>query len=160
MSPTELEAARRLLFFSPPEAAALISQTREQSWRRWEGGTRGVPDDVVARIRFLLDWRKMSIADARAQIQAQGAGKTAIVWYASAYDFTSLDGREEVFWRPHQSACATLSAEFPDSVTLVAFDGPAYAAWLGRRKDSESMRGAWAHAVANNAAPTSTRKEG
>ena len=50
MQGAELEALRRLLFFSPPEAAALISGTSEQAWRRWESGARAVPDDVEEKI--------------------------------------------------------------------------------------------------------------
>lgn len=161
MSPIELEAARRLLFFSPPEAAALISQTREQSWRRWEGRSRRMPDEVGSRVRFLLDWREKSIASARTKIQAQRAGKTALVWYASADDYTSLAGwREDAFWRPSQSVCAALYAEFPDRVTLVTFDAPVYAAWLGAREDSEVLRGAWACEVANNAVAASKGVQG
>jgi hypothetical protein len=52
-----------------------------------------------------------------------------------------------VLWRPQQSVCAALLAEFPGRVRLVSVDGPAYADWLGRRNDGEALRSAWAAAV-------------
>lgn len=39
-------------------------------------------------------------------------------------------------------------AEFEGGVTLVEFDGRAYAAWLAGRPDNETARSQWAAAVA------------
>lgn len=144
MKSVELEALRRLLFFSPPEAATLVSQTSEQAWRRWESGARGVPADVAARVRALADWRQRAIDAAVRQIVAAPDGAAiGLLWYSSLDDWASLPGREPQFWRPQQSVIAALVAEFSSRVNLVVFDGPRYSAWLNGRIDSEAMRASW-----------------
>lgn len=145
MTGIELEALRRLLFFSPPEAATLVSQTSEQAWRRWESGARGVPADVAARVRALADWRQRAIDAAVRQIVGVPDGAAiGLLWYSSLDDWASLPGREPQFWRPQQSVIAALAAEFSSRVNLVVFDGPRYSAWLNGRIDSEAMRASWA----------------
>lgn len=141
----ELEATRRLLFFSPPEAASMVSETSEQAWRRWESGARKVPDDVVKRMMDLIEWRQAAIAATVKQASAAPMeASISLIWYESLNDWATLPGREPALWRPQQSVCAALLAEFPGRLRLVSFDGPAYSAWLGQREDSETMRGAWA----------------
>lgn len=145
MKSTDLEALRRLLFLSPPEAAAFISGTSEQAWRRWESGARSVPDDVASAILALAEWRQQAIDAAVKQIAtAPEAAGVALVWYDTLDDWATLAGREPSQWRPQQSVCASLVAEFPGRISLVRFDGPAYAAWLAGRTDSETMRSLWA----------------
>jgi DNA-binding transcriptional regulator YiaG len=61
MSPAELEALRRILFFSVNEAASLISYTSEQTWYRWETGRRQVPADIAKAIEQLIAWRRNAI---------------------------------------------------------------------------------------------------
>lgn len=149
MNNIELEALRRLLFFSAPEAAAMISGTSERAWKHWEAGARPVPQDVAARVRELVHWRRNAYNAALATIleQRERLGdsdtleRARLVWYGRMQDWTG----EPVLWRPHQSVCAAL-ADF-DYIELVPFDSANYAAWLGSRKDSESMRGAWAAKV-------------
>ncbi|CAB4139712.1 Protein of unknown function DUF1870 [uncultured Caudovirales phage] len=145
MKPFELAAARRLLFFSPPEASALISHTSEQAWRRWESGARKVPEDVENKIISLIEWRRTAIGETVKKIRA-APKKDAIslVWYASINDWETLPGREAHLWRPHQSVCAAVFAEFPGQLRFVRFDAPAYSVWLAGRKDSELLRGQWA----------------
>jgi hypothetical protein len=140
MSPAELEAARRLLFMSPPEAAASISHTSEQAWRRWEAGTRSVPADVAGAVTALLNWRRQAIQTAREIITNQQGAVPAVVWY----DDPDLFGGNVAQWRAHQSVCAALHVE--QGARLITFDQPAYSTWLTRqgRADSELMRGQWA----------------
>jgi hypothetical protein len=148
MIPCQLEAARRLLFFSPPEAASMVSDTSEQAWRRWESGARKVPDDVVSRMKELIEWRQAAIDATVKQISAAPMeAAIALIWYESLDDWATLPGREPAFWRPQQSVCAAVFAEFPGRLRLVRFDVPEYSAWLGGRKDSETMRGQWAAVV-------------
>jgi len=147
VTPATLQALRRLLFFSVPEAAALIGGVTERSWRLWEDGGRPVPEDVADTILALIAWRAQAIATASAaltDLQARHgpASGAALVWYARLDDWATLPGREPAQWRPHCSACAEMVARH--GARLVEFDGPVYAAWLGKRKDSEAMRGAWA----------------
>lgn len=145
MKPFELEALRRLLFFSPPEAAAMVSGTSEQAWRRWEAGTRPVPDDVAVRMRRLADWRLTAIKAALDVISTAPADAAVVpVWYPSLDGWITLPGREAELWRPQQSVIAALMSLEPDRVTPVVFDGPAYAAWLAGREDTETMRSQWA----------------
>ena len=145
MKSFELEALRRLLFFSPPEAATMVSDTSEQAWRRWESGSRKVPEDVEQRITDLFEWRQAAIDATVKQISAaQPEATIALIWYESLDDWATLSGREPVLWRPQQSVCAAVFAEFPGRLRLVRFDVPAYSAWLSGRKDSETMRGQWA----------------
>jgi len=141
----EIEALRRLLFFSIPEAAALIGGVSEQAWRRWEGGIRAVPADVAGRIGDLIAWRLAAIDAAVCQIAAApGGADVRLLWYHSLDDWATLPGREPVLWRPQQSVIATLAGEFPGRVALVRFSGPAYAAWLAGRPDNETARSQWA----------------
>ncbi len=145
MQHIEFEALRRLLFFSPPEAAAMVSDTSEQAWRRWESGARKVPDDVAQRMLDLLTWRQAAIDVAVKQVSAAPTGASlSLIWYESLDDWATLPGREPTLWRPQQSACAAVFSMFPGRLRLVRFDGPAYSAWLAGREDSETMRGQWA----------------
>lgn len=145
MKSFEIEALRRLLFFSVPEAAALIGGASEQAWRRWEAGTRAVPADVAARMGDLVAWRLAAIDAAVRQIAAApDSADVYLVWYHSLDDWATLPGREPALWRPQQSVVAALAGEFPGRVVLVRFDGPAYAAWLAGRPDNETARSQWA----------------
>ena len=144
----ELEALRRLLFFSVPEAAALIGDVSEQAWRRWESGSRAVPEDVAQQLLTLADWRQSAIDAAARQIgSAPSATTVAVIWYATLDEWASLPGREPALWRPQQSVASALFADFAGRVKLVTFDGPVYSAWRAAREDSEPMRAAWAAAV-------------
>lgn len=147
MTPSTLQALRRLLFFSVPEAALLVGQVTERSWRLWETGERTIPQDVQDSIRGLCQWRALALATAEKQIAALkashgAAASVALLWYQSLDDWASLPGREPAQWRPQCSVVAELAARH--GARMVAFDGPAYAQWLGQRKDGEGMRASWA----------------
>ena len=150
MIPVTLQALRRLLFFSVPEAATLIGQVTERSWRMWEHGERTIPQDVQQAIVDLCQWRAQALATAEKKIaEIQGrhgpAASVALLWYQSLDDWATLPGREPAQWRPQCSVVAELVARH--DAQLVAFDGPAYRQWLGHRKDSEQLRGAWAASI-------------
>lgn len=152
MNNSELEALRRLLFFSAPEAASLVGDVAEQTWRRWEAGTRAIPHDVQERLKMLATWRQQSIDTALSVIDHhhQGDQEIVLVWYDTVDDWASLAVREPQTFRPHQSAISEIFNLRQPNVRLVRFDAPAYAAWLKNRKDSESMRSQWA-AISNDA---------
>jgi hypothetical protein len=150
MTPANLQALRRLLFFSVEEAALLIGNVSPRSWQYWERGERNIPDDVIATIERLCSWRAQAIATADAQMAALQArhgpsSGAVLVWYQTLDDWATLPEREPLLWRPQCSVVAELAARH--GARLVAFDGPAYRKWLGSRKDSESLRGAWAAAI-------------
>lgn len=145
MSNVELQALRRLLFFSTIEAASMIGGVSERAWKHWEAGTRTVPADVAEAIRGLADWREGMLERLLRQIdemeeRADGeCQRITLVWYDRAVDWHG----EPRQWRPHQSLCAN-AASFDSRVRLVPFDGVAYAAWLRGRDDTPDMRAAWA----------------
>lgn len=62
MTPAQLQALRRLLFFSVSDAARLIGGCSERSWQYWESGKRTIPADVIATIYHLCHWRNGIIA--------------------------------------------------------------------------------------------------
>lgn len=152
MTSATLQALRRLLFFSRPEAAAMIAASHERpagvsdrAWRMWEDGDRATPSDVAASIDKLAEWRQSAIDAAVKQISAAPAeADIALIWYESMDDWATLPGREPILWRPQQSVCAALVAEFPGRVKLVSFDGPAFAEWLQGNPDNETARSTWA----------------
>ena len=149
MTATELQALRRLLFFTQQEAASMVSGTSHRAWQHWEDGKRAVPVDVVERMRELADWRERAIDAMLDAIQdnidahdGQKPESIPLVWYLQMQDWLG----EPVMWRPHQSACAAMLA-LNDRVRLVPFDSAAYAAWLGKRADSSPHRAAWAATI-------------
>lgn len=157
MTPTTLQALRRLLFFSRQEAALLVAAgedrlngVSDRTWRMWEDGARGIPRDVADNIRRLAAWRSAAIDGAHQQItQARKSLPTGtvlgidLVWYETMSDWLTLAGRDPVLWRPQQSVVAAILAGIAGT-RLVRFDGPAYSSWLDGRADSEAMRSAWA----------------
>lgn len=160
MNPWTLQALRRLLFFSRPEAALLVAASdkrpngvSDRAWRQWEDGERSIPPDVAENIDRLADWRRTAIDEAvtrievaRASLPANAELDMALVWYESMDDWLTLAGRDPVLFRPQQSVVAELMERFPVT-RLVRFDPPAYSAWLGKRTDSESIRGQWAASI-------------
>lgn len=156
MNGSTLEALRRLLFFSRPEAATLIGASlarprgvSDRAWRMFEAGDLPVPDDIAERMGELMHWRDRALATAESQIRElrarlprNAAADIRLCWYDSIDDWATLPGREPIQFRPQQSVLAELAARH--GAALVRFDAPAYAAWLGKREDNEGARGAWA----------------
>ena len=147
MTGHELQALRRLFFYSVPEAAAQVGGVSERAWRLWESGARSVPEDVAGRMGELLDLRRRVLTVAESRL-SETDGCTALVWYETLDDWLTLAGRHPAQWRLSQSLAAELVARHADRIALVPFVTPAYAAWLAGRTDSESLRAAWALAVA------------
>lgn len=147
MTPATLQALRRLLLFSVDEAALLIGDVSPRSWQYWERGERAIPADVIETVQRLCAWREQAIASAEATLAALQArhgphAGAALVWYQTLDDWATLPERDALLWRPQCSVIAELAARL--GAQMVTFDGPAYAEWLGKRKDSEALRGAWA----------------
>ncbi len=142
MTPATLQALRRLLFYSQPEAAKLVGGVSDRSWQFWERGKRPIPQDVIGRVNSLCAWRNQTLSEAEAQIKVVGAKNPAFVWYDSLDDWIVLNEGEPMFWRPHCSVIAELCARH--SGKAVVFEPDSYCWWLGDRKDSAAMRAAWA----------------
>lgn len=154
MTPTTLQALRRLLFYTRQEAALLVAASPERpngvtdrAWRQWEDGDRPIPADVERNLTALAAWRETALSAAAAAIREQAARRGAaeaatVIWYECIDDWISLPGREPAMFRPQQSVCAALAAQ--PGVRLARFDLPAYAKWLAGRPDNETNRAAWA----------------
>ena len=119
MTPTTLQALRRLLFFSVPEAAEHIGGVTERSWRKWEDGDRGIPEDVTAKITEMVAWRARALAEAEAALKdarraMRGKGTEAspptVTWYATPEAWAQAEGERPEMWRPHCSVVAELCA--------------------------------------------------
>lgn len=143
MHPPELQALRRLLFYSAPEAARWVARdaerprgVEERTWNRWEAGQRPIPDNIAARIRELIAWRDR---------HRRELGPGVVIWYAEADDWP---GPPEL-WRPAQSVIAQCLAERPDRVRIVAFDLRGFQAWCraNGRADDLASRAAWAESA-------------
>jgi hypothetical protein len=157
MNAPELQALRRLLFFSAAEAARFLAAdeerpqgVEERTWNRWEAGKMPVPDNIAATLRVALEYRERAIAAAAAiMCQATQAGDdlpTKLLWYAERDDWPEAP----VLWRPHQSALAILLGESNEgSLRLVPFDARSFLEWRQREgvADTSSARAAWAAAV-------------
>lgn len=154
MNHLELQALRHLLFFSVPEAALLVaaspertSGVQERTWRRWEDGTLAVPDNIAETMMKLCAWRARALDTMRGVIDdgetEHGELDIVLVWYDTLDGWASLAGREPILWRPQ---CSVIAEAVALGARLVEFNSADYARWLGKRKDSEQMRGSWAAA--------------
>ncbi len=141
MTSIELEALRRLLFFSVPEAAKWIAQEDEVEWRRWEADTRAVPSRIAVQMSQLSVWRQQAIAAIDAQVRdTKGVDSLALVWYQRPTDILG----DVIFFRPQQSVCAHAKALYGVHISLVQFDHQEYRDWLDGREDSNIERAQWA----------------
>ena len=125
MTGHELQALRRLLFFTPAEAARRIAAddqrpdgVEERTWNRWEAGQRPVPENIAAGMLALVKWRGTELARLRQELQRARSGALLLPWPAEVDDWT----RGRLTWRPYQSAVAQLLAEAPDQVKLAGGD--------------------------------------
>ena len=148
MPQLELQAVRRVLFFSAHEAAVMIGMVDEKTWLGWENGDQPIPEQVAMRIGALLDWRKAHLAQARESMGINATQHVRALWYESMDDWCSLEEHDPIAWRPEQSINATLLEEFPSRIELIAFDMRKYAAWIKGRKDSMHLRAQWLTEVA------------
>lgn len=160
MTPTTLQALRRLLFFTRKDASLFIATSperpqgvSEQEWNQWEEGELPIPENIAQRITELVDWRSTALAATadtiRQQIKDKGVPESVfIIWYENLEDWESLPNREPVMWRLQQAVCAALAGMF-STVCLVPFNSAAYSVWLDGREDSEPMRAQWASSTAN-----------
>lgn len=150
MNGATLKALRSLLFFTQDEAAVLVGGVSTRSWQYWEVNQRPIPQDVIDKINYLVRWRQTAIEQGILALKSMldsippggEAEPVSIITYGSIEDWMTLPDREPAFWRPHCSVVAELVGSFAGR--SVVFNGLAYRAWLGNRKDNESMRSAWA----------------
>ena len=152
MQAPELQALRRLLFYSAPEAARWVARdaerprgVEERTWNRWEAGKVQIPPNIGAAVLDLVAWRSRYRSTLLGQLATQPGGTLRLIWYAEADDWP--EARE--LWRPAQSVIASVLAE-SDRVQLVAYDLRACQAWQRAhgRPDDLASRADWAASVA------------
>lgn len=146
MNGQTLQALRGFLFFSVPEAARIIAQVQERTWRYWESGDALIADDVAKKIQMMIAFREFLVDNAKIQIQIVKSkfgqdAQLSLTYYATLEDFMTQDSVEPIHWRPHCSAMAYLASQ---GMTLVRFNAVEYRHWLGIRTDDSSMRAEWA----------------
>ena len=155
MNAPELQALRRLLFFSVAEAARYLAVddqrpagVEERTWNRWEAGKGRVPANIAATVRQAVQYRASAIealADQLAQLRASAGQRKPLVltWYAEVDDWPLAP----VLWRPAQSALASCLADpQAEPVHLVAFDARAFNLWRIDQGlvDTLDVRASWA----------------
>ena len=148
MNNIELEAVRRFLFLSVPEAARMVSETSEAAWRKWEYGKNPVPVDVQSRLRMMLEYREGVVDMLDGSIgkildeSETGELNIPLIWYDSVDDFLTYS-EYPMFWRPYCSAISEICASY-HSIHLVKFNQKSYHEWLNSKQDNEDMRLKWA----------------
>jgi hypothetical protein len=123
MNQYEIQAVRKLLFFSVEEAATLVANVQPRTWQRWEDGTRNVPEDVAHKLCDLLAWRSAAILAAETQIDAAAdlhgeAERITLFWFESLADWLGENPDKPEYWRPHQSVLAAVSAAKKCAIVL------------------------------------------
>ena len=125
MTSVELQAFRKLLFFTTPEAAYQLGQCSAHTWRQWESGERVIPENVSEMMHDLVHWRQQAVEAMRAEIaracSEQGAMPEVIelTWFESLSQWLNTPGpagelRDPIHWRPHQSVLAQIATEYPN----------------------------------------------
>ena len=117
MNGMTLAALRGILMFSVPEAAELVAGVAERTWRRWEDGSRSVPDDVADRVHELAAWRAQRVVWLESQLKLTAA-PLALRYFPTLADWTATKFGEPVYWRPACSAAAEVASRYPDRVVL------------------------------------------
>lgn len=149
MNSAELQAMRRLLFFSAAEAARYLAAdeerpqgVEERTWNRWEAGKLPVPSNVAATVLLAMQMRQAAIEEWRRAVGLVGRGYVTAIWYAEGDDWPQA----RQLWRPDQSAKAAALAEHGDRVRLVLFDALAFQRWRAAEgvADTSETRGLWA----------------
>ncbi len=112
MNHIELSALRRHLFFTQAEAAKLIGGVNERTWQRWEKGEFEIPEHVAKQLHKLFLWRQNIIDYTLDLIEEKeneiDLDEITLDWYETLDEFKRKPDYEEIYWRPHQSACAEL----------------------------------------------------
>ncbi len=140
MNAAELQALRRLLFFSVAEAARYVAAdaqrpggVEERTWNRWEAGKVPIPANVAQALYHLVAVRESRVQDLKAMIRLSKATELPLVlpWYDDIEDWV----HPRSLMRPIQSAHAAVASVESAMLRLVPFDGVAYARWARDRKE-------------------------
>ena len=159
MNAAELQALRRLLFFSVAEAARYLAAdaqrpdgVEERTWNRWEAGKMPVPPNIAKVVVDMVEYRETVLQGLNARLiqqEANEAGFLHLPWCVDPGDW--LHAMRQ--WRPHQSAQAAALAHWPRQLKLLELDAVVYHGWrrvlalrdgLENTQDNDAMRERWA----------------
>jgi len=165
MTSRQLEALRKHLHFTVPEAARWVAASperprgvEERTWNRWESGKVAVPPNIAERICELVRWRDDQADSIWSSLWPLLNASTplSLIWYDYREDWPG----DPAHWRPMQSAMAellTLAVRDgnADSLRLVPFDSQAYHAWrlLAGHEDLPVARAEWARLQPDDTPP-------
>jgi len=118
MSPSELQALRRMLFLEISEAAPIIGKCSKRAWQYWESGRSIPPDKVYKSLEMSIKFRNNLFNKAKKEISSS-SNKTSLKWYRLFEDFKNeYKDQNELAWRMYQSIMVGLKAEMPDGIEL------------------------------------------
>ncbi len=151
MTPAELKTLRESLGLSA-QWVADQSGVRLRTVQYWEAGRMPVPEDVAALLSRIDAQYERAVSEALAAINEapEKPAEVVLVRYRSDADLWRF--RPDMEPLPASSHAALLSrlrralwtAGVPSVIEYMEPDE--YLAWLGKRKDTDAMRAAWAAA--------------
>lgn len=154
MTGAELKTLREGLNLSAQELADILGIKAERSVRRWEDGSRAVPDDVAARVTTMDAEVERMAGMLIDMIKAQPkTRRIALVRYETAEDFGHFNHDEITtlhFHRLHNAALGrffhTARAKGFKETRLVSMDVENYEAWRFQKglEDEPELRADWA----------------
>lgn len=172
MTPRQLEALRKHLHFTVPEAARWVAAdaerprgVEERTWNRWESGKVAIPLNIAERMFELVHYRRALVELLKRDLfpELESGRSVVMIWYDDRADLTD----QPVYWRPFQSALAELLSSAPlggfDLLRLVPFDAQSFNRRRGARPDTAAERAAWASQQPDDTPPprmVEMRKEG
>jgi transcriptional regulator with XRE-family HTH domain len=166
VTPAEVRTYREGLGLSARALADRLGLAEERTVRRWEDGSRRVPEGVADELRRLdaLVERMVTIGLWTWKDAAPGT-EVALLRYRTA-DGRSGDERDDLAERDpaaardlggadvHGAAVRRLAEAIRregGTCRIVWFDADAYDAWRGPRRDTAALRAAWAALRADDA---------
>lgn len=157
MTPAELKTIREACGLTLPDLAAMAG-VQERTARYWESGKSAVPADVEELINR-LDISLTLAANQAVHLIAEHARKNpdaqidvVLIRYKTDDDLHRY--RPDMQDLPATAHAAIIyrtratlaNADIPSRIIYMEPD--AYSAWLGKRKDNEATRSAWAASLA------------
>ena len=149
MTPAELRTLRDSLGLTA-EQVAQMAGVRDRTVRRWEAGDWPVPQDVADALRRLDAQIEHHVAGAVEGIaeRPQRPDDVVLVRYrtaeAMAHYLPDMASLPPSVHGALIDRVRVALGRLGIASRIVWMDPPAYTAWLGRRRDSEAMRAAWA----------------
>lgn len=106
MNNIDLQAARKMLFLDPQEAADCIGMVSTRTWQYWEKGEQTVPEDVSEKILALLKKRADALRFGEITYRKD---LPAYTYYRTFAEYSQAGGEGNIVdWRLAQSVAAAI----------------------------------------------------